>query len=125
MEDILKQILSKLDTLEIGQGQLANGQKALENRQVALEKGQRGLITGQVELVNRQEALENGQRGLITGLDLIALEQSEMRKEVAFYYGSMMKKFDEGKKELSSEIKQITAVQKEHQNVLEYLNEKQ
>ncbi|QOY35409.1 hypothetical protein AWH56_022420 [Anaerobacillus isosaccharinicus] len=64
MEDILKQILSKLDNLEIGQGELANGQKALEkgqrgllNRQEALEKGQQGLL-------NRQEALEKGQQSV-------------------------------------------------------------
>lgn len=52
-------------------------------------------------------------------------EQAEMRKEVAFYYGTMMKKLDEVKTELSSEIKHISSVQKQHQHVLEIINEKQ
>lgn len=49
----------------------------------------------------------------------------DMRKEVGFYYGSMMKMLDETEIKLSSEIKQFTAVQKQHQHVLEYLNEEQ
>mgnify|MGYP007039426054 CR=1 FL=1 len=36
-----------------------------------------------------------------------------------------MKKLDENKTELSNEIKQISTIQKQHQSVLEYLNEKQ
>ena len=56
---------------------------------------------------------------------MFAAEQSEIRKEVGFYYGSLMKKLDENKTELSSEIKQISTIQKQHQSVLEYLNEKQ
>ncbi|WP_102261224.1 hypothetical protein [Mesobacillus jeotgali] len=68
----------------------------------------------EVRLVN----LEKGQQSLLS-------EQSEMRKEVAFYYGSLMKKLDETKSELSSEIKHVSNVQKQHQDVLEILNEKQ
>ena len=83
MEEILKQILTKLDGLEAGQAYLQKGQ------------------------------------------DAIALEQVEMRKEVAFYYGSMMKKLDDTKHELSSEMKQFGKIQEEHQHVLQLINEKQ
>ncbi|WP_400243821.1 hypothetical protein AB3U99_21700 [Niallia sp. JL1B1071] len=48
------------------------------------------------------------------------VEQREIRKEVGFYYGSLMKKLDENKTELSSEIKQVSNIQKMHQDVLEY-----
>ena len=52
-------------------------------------------------------------------------EISELRKEVGFYYASLVLKLDEAKTELSSELKQVTSVQKQHQVVLEYLNTKQ
>jgi archaellum component FlaC len=52
-------------------------------------------------------------------------QQGEMRKEVAFYYGSIMKRLDETKSELSSDINRLSSIQKQHQGVLEVLNEKQ
>lgn len=52
-------------------------------------------------------------------------EQAEMREEIKFYYGSMMNKLDETKSELRSEIKQISSVQKQHQEVLEIINNRQ
>ncbi|MBT2639792.1 hypothetical protein, partial [Bacillus sp. ISL-39] len=59
------------------------------------------------------------------GQQSLLSEQSEMRREMGFYYGSLMKKLDETKSELSSEIKHVSNVQKQHQDVLEILNEKQ
>ncbi|MFN7253411.1 MAG: hypothetical protein ACK4M9_21960 [Anaerobacillus sp.] len=111
MEEILNQILTKLVGLE-------KGQERLEMKQERLEMKQERFEMKQDSLDKRQVAVQNV-------LETITHEQAEMRKEIAFYYGSLMKKMDEDKKELSSEIKQITAIQKEHQSVLEYLNEKQ
>lgn len=97
MEEILNKILDRLDSID--------------KRFVNLEKGQHSLQVEQMEL-------SKGQQSLLS-------EQSEMRKEVAFYYGSLMKKLDETKSELSSEIKHVSNIQKQHQDVLEILNEKQ
>ncbi|KIY20852.1 hypothetical protein, partial [Mesobacillus subterraneus] len=77
------------------------------------------------DLLNGQQSLQLEQNNLLNGQQSILSEQSEMRKEVAFYYGSLMKKLDETKIDLSSEIKHVSNVQKLHQDVLEILNEKQ
>ncbi|MGP7818197.1 hypothetical protein [Niallia sp. 01092] len=97
MEEFLKQIVNQLNSLENRFGSLENRFDSLDNRMGSLEEGQKALIA----------------------------DQNEMRKEVGFYYGSMMKKLDETKTELSSEIKQVSTIQKQHQSVLDYLNEKQ
>lgn len=73
----------------------------------------------------RFESMENRMINLEEGQHSLHSEQSEMRKEMAFYYGSLMRKLDETKSELSSEIKHVSNVQKQHQDVLEILNEKQ
>lgn len=139
MEDILKQILNKLDSLEMGQHSFdkkldgfeqklvdfGNRQDSFEQKLVDFGNRQDRFEEKLMDFDNRQDRFEDRMTSLEKGQDAIALEQCETRKEVGFYYASMMKKFDEGKKELSSEIKQVTAVQKEHQNVLEFLNEKQ
>ncbi|MEH7883172.1 hypothetical protein V7654_02495, partial [Bacillus sp. JJ1609] len=67
---------------------------------------------------NRLSGVEEGQKSLLR-------EQGEMRKEVAFYYGSLMRKLDETKLELSSELKHVSTIQKQHQDVLEILNDRQ
>lgn len=97
LEEILSKILTKLDSLESGQAALGEKIASLESRQASVESGQASLIA----------------------------EQSEMRKEMAFYYGSMMKKLDETKSELSSEIKHVANIQEQHQSVLEIMNENQ
>ena len=111
MEDILKQIVSQLNKMESKMDSMGNRMDSIENKIESIENK-----VGSME--NRMEAFENNQKSLIA-------EQSEMRKEVGFYYASMMKKMDETKTELSSEIKQVTAIQKQHQSVLEYLNDQQ
>ena len=80
-------------------------------RMEALETGQHALATG-------QQALTTGQQSIIS-------EQGEMRKEMAFYYANTMRKLDETKSELSSEIKHISTQQEDHQKVLELLNQRQ
>jgi DNA repair exonuclease SbcCD ATPase subunit len=55
-------------------------------------------------------------------IDSLADEQVEMRKEIAFYYNSTMKKLEETRSELKSEIVQLGKIQQQHQAVLEYLN---
>lgn len=97
MEQMLQQILDKL--------------QVVENSQQEMRKDIYGIKVEQGEM-----------RKDING---IKVEQGEMRKEVAFYYGSMMKKLDEVRTELSSEIKHISSVQKQHQHVLEIINQKQ
>ncbi|RSD28524.1 hypothetical protein [Mesobacillus subterraneus] len=111
MEEILYKILDRLDSIDKRFDTVDAKFGSMENRLGNLEKGQLSLETNQKEL-------HQGQLSLLS-------EQSEMRKEVAFYYGSLMKKLDETKSELSSEIKHVSNVQKQHQDVLEILNEKQ
>lgn len=97
MEEILNKILSRLDSID---GRL----NSMDQRFDSMDQ--------------RLSGVEDGQQSLQT-------VQGEMRLEVAFYYGSMMKTMDEMKFELLSELKQVSSVQKQHQNVLEILNEKQ
>jgi chromosome segregation ATPase len=104
MEQILHQILDKL--------------QVVENSQLDMRKDIHDIKTEQAEMKAEQTEMRKELGGLKE-------EQAEMRKEVAFYYGTMMKKLDEVKTELSSEIKHISSVQKQHQHVLEIINEKQ
>jgi chromosome segregation ATPase len=75
MEEILKQILNKLDTLEQGQNTLMQGQNALEQGQIALVQRQNALEQGQNALIQRQSSLEQGQNALMQGQS--ALEQGQ------------------------------------------------
>lgn len=97
MEQMLQQILDKL--------------QVVQDSQLDMRKDIHDIKTEQAEMKAEQAEMK--------------AEQAEMRKEVAFYYGTMMKKLDEVKTELSSEIKHISSVQKQHQHVLEIINEKQ
>jgi septation ring formation regulator EzrA len=96
MEEILHQILNKL--------------QAVENNQLEMR----------VDVHEIKEEQEKARKEL----EGVKEEQVKTRKELGFYYGSLMKKLDEVKTELSSEIKHIFSVQKQ-QHVLEILNEKQ
>jgi chromosome segregation ATPase len=86
MEEILNKILDHLDSMDARFDSMDNRFESMENRMINLEEGQHSLQS----------------------------EQSEMRKEMAFYYGSLMRKLDETKSELSSEIKHVSKVQKQH-----------
>ncbi|WP_066048665.1 hypothetical protein [Robertmurraya korlensis] len=73
------------------------------------------------QILDKLQAVENNQLDMRKDIQDIKIEQTEMkveqremRKEVAFYYGTMMKKLDEVKIELSSEIKHISSVPKQH-----------
>lgn len=102
MEETLKLIIDKLDRLK-------EGQKRLEGGQTSLFEGQKNLELRQGNLELRQINIEE--------------EQKEMRKELGFYYGSMMRKLEEVKTELKSDYNHIASIQ--HQDVLELLNRKQ
>lgn len=104
MEEILNKILSRLDSID---GRLNSMDQRFDSMDERFDS-----------MDQRLSGVEDGQQSLQT-------VQGEMRLEVAFYYGSMMKKMDETKSELTSELKQVSSVQKQHQNVLEILNEKQ
>ncbi|ESU31976.1 hypothetical protein G3A_13805 [Bacillus sp. 17376] len=104
MEKILNKILDRLDSMDKRFDSVDARFESMEDRFESSE--------------NRFDNLEKGQQTILS-------EQSEMRREMGFYYGSLMKKLDETKIELSSEIKHVSNVQKQHQDVLEILNEKQ
>ena len=89
MEEILQQILKRFDHMDQKFDSIDNSLVSINNRLSAVEEGQKSLLS----------------------------EQGEMRKEVAFYYGSLMKKLDETKIELSSELKHVSHIQKQHQDV--------
>lgn len=111
MEQILQQILDKLQVVENSQLDMKKDIHAIKTDQGVMKTELAEMKADQVEM--KEELAE------------IKIDQAEMRKEVAFYYGTMMKKLDEVKTELSSEIKHISSVQKQHQHVLEIINEKQ
>ena len=104
MEEILHKILGRFDTIDVRFDAIDNRLDALDNRLDSMD--------------SRLSGVEEGQKILLR-------EQDEMRKEVAFYYGSLMRKLDETKLELSSELKHVSTIQKQHQDVLEILNERQ
>jgi chromosome segregation ATPase len=139
MEGILNKILDRLDSMDkrfdsvdkrfdsvderfnsMGNRleNLERGQHILQSEQSEMRKGLDNLEKNQNIFQSDQSKMQKVQLSLLS-------EQSEMRKEMAFYYGSLMKKLDETKSELSSDIKHVSNVQKQHQDVLEILNEKQ
>ncbi|KJS02633.1 MAG: hypothetical protein VR68_02615 [Peptococcaceae bacterium BRH_c4a] len=59
MEEVLNEILAKLNSLEQGQKELRHGQQALEAGQKELTQGQQALEAGQLELTQGQDRLEN------------------------------------------------------------------
>ncbi|MFT8322290.1 MAG: hypothetical protein ABF649_15445 [Bacillus sp. (in: firmicutes)] len=125
MEKILNQIVSQLNSMDKRLGSMENKIDSLEGKFGSMEnkmdslEGKFGFMENKMDSSDKRlGSLEENQKMLIE-------EQREMRKEVGFYYGSMMNKLDETKTELSSEIKQVFTIQKQHQSVLEYLNEKQ
>lgn len=132
MEDILQQILKRFDGIDdkfdlidkrfdsIDQRFESIDQKfdSIDQRFESMDQKFDSINNSLVSMDNRLSAVEEGQKSLLS-------EQSEMRKEVAFYYGSLMKKLDETKVELSSELKHVSHIQKQQQDVLEILNERQ
>ncbi|MEN6327051.1 MAG: hypothetical protein ABFD18_12710 [Syntrophomonas sp.] len=73
MQELLQQIISKLDSLEKGQSSLEQGQKALEQGQKNLEQGQKALEQGQKNLEQGQEAIEKR---------LTSVEQGQKKLEI-------------------------------------------
>ncbi|NKE07780.1 hypothetical protein [Mesobacillus selenatarsenatis] len=118
MEEILNKILDRLDSMDKRFDSVDARFDSVDARFDAVDENFVAVDEQFKSMATRLTNLENGQQPL-------QLEQSEMRKEVAFYYGSLMKKLDETKSELSSEIKHVSNIQKQHQDVLEILNEKQ
>ena len=125
MEEILNKILDRFDSMENRLESLEKAQQFLLSEQAALKDGQHSLLSEQAALKDGQHSLLSEQAALKVGQQTILSEQSEMRREMGFYYGTLMKKLDDTKSELSSDIKHVSNVQKQHQDVLEILNEKQ
>jgi archaellum component FlaC len=55
----------------------------------------------------------------------IKYEQAEMRKEVAFYYGSTMKSHEELRSEMRSNFKYLEGVVIQHRSIIDMLKEQQ
>ena len=111
MEEILQQILKRFDSIDDRFDAIDHRLDSMDNRLDSME--------------NRLDSMDNRLLGVEEGQKSLHSEQSELRKESAFYYGSLMRKLDETKLELSSELKHVSMIQKQHQDVLEILNEKQ
>ncbi|RBP02741.1 hypothetical protein [Rossellomorea aquimaris] len=111
MEEVLSQILSRLDSMDEGQKQIMRDLVEVKQEQA--------------EMRQEQGTMREGLNSVKQNLTIVMNEQTEMRKEVAFYYGSLMKKLDETRMELSSEIKHVSTIQKQHQNVLGIINDNQ
>lgn len=93
MEELLKQIIARLDRMEQGQQRLEERQDALAEGQLKLEQGQQVLLQGQSRLEERQETLAKGQQKL------------EQRQQVL---ESGQLKLEEGQQALQENIGNIT-----------------
>jgi exonuclease VII small subunit len=72
LEELMAEVLMRLDKLETGQSRLEVGQAKLQIGQAKLENGQAKLEIGQAKLEIGQSGLENGQITLQTAmLDLV------------------------------------------------------
>jgi peptidoglycan hydrolase CwlO-like protein len=69
LEELIADILLRLDRLEDGQGRLEEGQMRLEDGQARLENGQAKLEKGQAKLEYGQAGLENAHGQTISRLD--------------------------------------------------------
>ncbi|KAB7665873.1 hypothetical protein [Bacillus sp. B1-b2] len=132
MEKILQQILNRLDSMETKMDSMEVKMDSMETKMDSMETKMGSMEVKMDSMENKMDSMETKMNSVETRLTVVednqkefSMELSEVRKETAFYYGSLMKKLDETKAELSSEITQVVNVQKQHQSVLEYLNEKQ
>ena len=78
MEETLKLILDKLNSMDSDIKDLKQGQNRLEQGQKNLEQGQKGLEQGQKSLEQRQTSLEQGQLNLADKLD--SFEKQTMKR---------------------------------------------
>ena len=118
MEEILQQILKRFDSIDERFDAIDNRFDSIDNRLDSMDKRLDSMEDRLDSMDDRLLGVEEGQKSLLS-------EQGEMRKEVAFYYGSLMRKLDETQLELSSELKHVSTIQKQHQDVLEILNDRQ
>lgn len=118
MEGILQQILKRFDSID-------ERFDAIDNRFDSIDKRLDSMDNRFDSMEDHLDSMDNRLFGVEEGQKSLHSEQGEMRKEVAFYYGSLMRKLDETKLELSSELKHVSTIQKQHQDLLEILNERQ
>lgn len=81
-EEFQQIVLQKLETLEVGQKNLVDGQKNLEVGQNNLEKRQKNLEMRQTKLEKRQESLEIGQTKLEKRQKSLEIGQKEIKKDI-------------------------------------------
>jgi len=142
MEEILKEILGELKTLnqrvgklEEGQGKLGEGQTRLEESQRRLEEGHRRLEEGHRRLEEGHRRLEENQARLESKVDRLELrmenevidkiralfdgwqEHEEKFIDVAEKIDLLNLKFDR----LETKLNQVAIVQKDHSEILDLL----
>jgi chromosome segregation ATPase len=112
VEVILNKILSRLDSMDMRFDTVDARFDSVDKRFDSVDK--------------RFDSMENRLDNLEKGQQSLQLEQNEMRKEVAFYFGTLMKELNQTKTELSSEVKHVSNIQKQNPDSLEmpYENEK-
>lgn len=132
MEALLKEFMGQLnnrfDNLEnkFSEFQLEVRKDINELRQdvVALNAGQEEMRKDIGIIQKDIVGLRQGQEGLKIGLNGLEFEQSEMRKEVAFYYGSMMRQNENTRLEMRSSFKQMERTIKEHRKAINMLSKR-
>ena len=116
MEETLKLILDKLNSmdsdikdlkqgqnrLEQGQKNLEQGQKSLEQRQISLEQGQKNLEQGQKGLEQGQKSLEQRQTSLEQRQTSLEQGQLNLADKLDSFEKQTMKRFNEIDNKISS-----------------------
>ena len=82
MENVLNEILKKLNSLEQGQQELRHGQQTLEQGQQELRHGQQTLEQTQQELRHGQQTLEQDYQELRHGQQTLEQGQQELRTNI-------------------------------------------
>ena len=108
-ENILKQILAKLDSLEKGQANLEKGQASLEKGQANLEKGQANLEKGQAITNARLDEHYQILRALEHASTVHKADIDNLTHQVAG---------------LSGEIKAVQKIQADHTEALDRIENK-
>lgn len=94
MENILKEILAKMNTMEMNQKEFAKSLTRLELSQIEFAERQKAFETNQNEFAERQKAFELNQNEFAKGQEALELNQKEGFKSVTTHLESLEKKVD-------------------------------
>jgi len=135
MEEILKQILGKLDTFDKRFDEVDNRFNAMEDKfekrfdtvETKFEEIDKRFenVDSKIETMdNKFDSFDTSLNNLATELDITINDQSEMRKEMAFYFSKLMKEQENTRVELKSDVRHLEDVLDEHQGALDVIAEK-